>query len=106
LLKSIHNASIRDQYFRAVDSFWQGYVSQAKWTPDKAERTEQDAIKQLGCLMLARIDGKSPVEYIVKPEAKKLVQGIAKALLVKEYRKLADVVGLVDARLSGVTARK
>jgi hypothetical protein len=57
-------------------------------------------------LMLARINGKSPVEYIVKPEAKKLVQGIAKALLVKEYRKLADVVGLVDARLSGVTARK
>jgi thiamine kinase-like enzyme len=105
LLKSIHNASIRDQYFRAVDSFWQGYVSQAKSTPDKAERTEQDTIKQLGCLMLARINGKSPVEYIVKPEAKKLVQDIAKALLVKEYRKLADVVGLVDARLSGVTAR-
>jgi hypothetical protein len=105
LLKSIHNAFMRGQYFRAVDSFWQGYISQAEFTPNKAQRTEQDAIKQLGCLMLARIDGKSPVEYIVRPEVKKLVRDIAKVLLVKEYRKLADVVGLVDAQLSGVTAR-
>lgn len=99
LLKSVHNAPIRERYFRAVDSFWQGYVSQAEFTPDNAERLERDTIKQLGCLMLARIDGKSPVEYIVRTDAKKLVRGIAKALLVEEHRKLADVVELVDDQL-------
>jgi aminoglycoside phosphotransferase (APT) family kinase protein len=99
LLKSVHNAPIRDQYFLAADSFWQGYVSQAKFTPNKAEQIERGTIKQLGCLMLARIDGKSPVEYIVRPEAKNLVRDIAKALLVKEYPKLAGVVELIDDQL-------
>jgi tRNA A-37 threonylcarbamoyl transferase component Bud32 len=112
LLKSVHNSPIRDQYFRAVDSFWQGCAEQVAASPplEKGSRgdltpravglLERDTIKQLGCLMLARIDSKSPVEYIVRPETKKLVRGIAKTLLMKEYRKLADVVELVDAQLS------
>jgi 5-methylthioribose kinase len=100
-LKSVHNSAIREQYFQAADCFWRSYASQVNLAPTAVVQLERDTIKQLGCLMLARIDGKSPVEYIVHPVVKELVRGVARSLLLQDYPRLADVVSLLDARLGG-----
>jgi len=104
MLKSVHNASIRNMYFHAARSFWQGYREQAGLDVQTAAQRERDAIKQTGCLMLARIDGKSPAEYIVDPAVKESVRFIARDLLLGEYTKLDDMMALVDGKLSQSTA--
>ncbi|MFQ6030305.1 MAG: hypothetical protein ACE5Q6_22760, partial [Dehalococcoidia bacterium] len=84
----------------AVDSFWGGYVSQLSPAKDRnsVETLERDSIRQLGCLLLARIDGKSPVEYITQPKVKDLVRIIAWTLLRENLETLNDVVSLVEAQ--------
>ena len=102
-LKSVHNAPVRHRYFRAVDSFWEGYSDEVASSTEllqSCKSLERDTVKQLGCLMLARIDGKSPAEYIVSAESKDLVRGIARSILREEMCRLSQVIDLVDARLS------
>ena len=100
MLKSVHNAGIRNMYFHAARSFWQGYREQAGLDAETAARRERETIKQTGCLMLARVDGKSPAEYIVDPAVKESVRSIAKGILLREYAKLDDMMALVDGKLS------
>ena len=101
LLKSVHLPTLRPQFSRAADSFWKGYASQMSAATGDWPLTslERDTIRQLGCLLLARVDGKSPVEYITEPEVKDLVRGIARTLLLEEPRALSDVAALVEARV-------
>lgn len=101
-LKSVYNSLIRQQYFQAVAAFWEGYISETGSSAgllQSGPSLERDTAKQLGCLMLARIDGKSPAEYIVSPETKELVRGIARRILLEEVCQLSDVIELVDSRL-------
>ena len=100
MLKSVHNAGIRNMYFHAARSFWQGYTEQAGLDLRTAAQRERDTIKQTGCLMLARIDGKSPAEYIVDPAVKESVRSIARDILLGDYAKLDDMMALVDGKLS------
>ena len=95
LLKAIYNAHIREDYFKAVSSFWEGYNSE-----NPHVSVERDTVKQLGCLMLARIDGKSPAEYIVKPDTKDTVRSIARSILLDDLSTLKGVTELVNAVLS------
>jgi 5-methylthioribose kinase len=101
LLKAVHLAARRSQFFQGVDSFWQGYSSQLSAASGgrSLPALERDSIRQLGCLLLARIDGKSPVEYIIEPGVKDLVRSIARTLLLEEPATLWDVVALVEARV-------
>jgi len=99
MLKSVHNAGIREMYFHAARSFWQGYREKDGLDAQTAAQRERDTIKQTGCLMLARIDGKSPAEYIVDPAVKESVRSIARDILLGEYAKLDDMMALVDDKL-------
>jgi tRNA A-37 threonylcarbamoyl transferase component Bud32 len=101
-LKSVYNAPIRRQYFQAVDSFWQGYAEEIASSAELLQgcnSLEWDTVKQLGCLMLARIDGKSPAEYIDSPGTKELVRGTARTILLEKICQLSQVMDLVDSRL-------
>ena len=95
LLKAIYNAHIKEDYFQAAYSFWEGYISEIPHFS-----LEKDTVRQLGCLMLARIDGKSPAEYIVKPDTKDAVRGIAKSILLDDLATLKEVIDLVNSVLS------
>jgi 5-methylthioribose kinase len=44
---------------------------------------EKAALRHLGCLMLARIDGKSPVEYLPEESIQNQVRAIAKDLILR-----------------------
>ncbi len=71
-------AALSDSYLRRVD-----------WEP--RDGIEQRAASLLPGLLLARVDGKSPVEYITETRLKDLVRDTAVPLLLKPPRRLADI---------------
>lgn len=98
ILKACRFASERSRYLAAARRFWQAYVTVL---PGELARTaEGRAVTQLGVLLLARIDGKSPAEYITDPGLNEVVRGIAKAIMLRGYVGLEAVYSLVDMRLA------
>jgi len=66
-----------------------GYLAQVVWEP--AERLEARAARMLPALMLARVDGKSPVEYITREPAREAIRALASQLLREPVMKLGQV---------------
>lgn len=61
LLKSLHRPELADALRRCVDVFLSGYEAEA---PARLVPDGRYLCGHLGCLMLARVDGKSPAEYL------------------------------------------
>ena len=62
---------------------------------------ERMTVHHLGALMLARIDGKSPVEYIRDEETKDRVRRVAKRILRERPQELEEVMGIVMRETHG-----
>lgn len=62
ILKSVHLPESRAELRRAVTGFWRVYAGLVDWEP--VESVEGRVAALLPALMLARVDGKSPVEYL------------------------------------------
>lgn len=62
ILKSLHLPALRPSLQDAVVSFWQAYRPHVTWEPPEAVEARVAAL--LPALLLARVDGKSPVEYL------------------------------------------
>ena len=77
----------------AFDSFAETYLRNVDWEP--AEQMNTRTAHLLPGLLLARIDGKSPVEYL-DPAGQSLVRDAARKLLVRGERTL---LGLHNAWL-------
>ncbi|WP_254546833.1 phosphotransferase family protein [Halomarina pelagica] len=56
-IKSIHVADARAALRRSALAFWRRYEAAVEWD------VERETVAELSVLMLARVDGKSPVEY-------------------------------------------
>jgi predicted DNA-binding transcriptional regulator len=65
------------------------YLALVDW--ENPSEMERRCATLLPALTLARIDGKSPVEYIVAERDKSLVRAIARALIIKPRSRLAEV---------------
>ena len=79
LLKGFHRRPAWRAYMIAADQFWHTYRTHAG--PQLAQETGATGGKMLGALMLARMDGKSPVEYIVDAPTKEQIRQCARHLL-------------------------
>jgi len=66
LLKAVHLPGQAARLADGAAAFWDAYVSTSGWGDPEALETE--VVGQLGVLLLARVDGKSPVEYLTEPE--------------------------------------
>jgi aminoglycoside phosphotransferase (APT) family kinase protein len=93
MLKSFHQPRYAELYFRAARAFWQALVAELK--DARTVDFERMTVRHLGGLMLARMDGKSPVEYIRDEGVKSRVRHTAKLLL-------AERMGSFDAALEVV----
>jgi aminoglycoside phosphotransferase (APT) family kinase protein len=62
LLKAIHQPAMHDRLLREVDQFRAAYAAHIAWEPVRTVETRVACL--LPALMLARVDGKSPVEYL------------------------------------------
>ncbi|MEQ8229497.1 MAG: aminoglycoside phosphotransferase family protein [Rhodospirillales bacterium] len=83
LLKCLWTPSATDGFLADFDAFCRGY--------DPAPATEQRAAALLPALFLARVDGKSPVEYITDEAARDRVRRTARPLIITSPPHLAGV---------------
>ena len=98
-LKSIHDSLSRDVYFQAVSEYLHEYGQFVQGNPLLSKYSNEDCkelLIHLGCLMLARIDGKSPVEYIVDPNVQGRVRFIAKEIISGKCSDILSVMNLIS----------
>jgi 5-methylthioribose kinase len=102
LLKALRFREWSGSYVAAARGFWSSYAGVAPGV----EETELATARELGVLMLARIDGKSPVEYITDEPTKALVRETAARLITARPDRLDAVFGQVEqALLDGEVVR-
>jgi aminoglycoside phosphotransferase (APT) family kinase protein len=86
LLKCLWVPGAADRFMACFDTLAAGYLS-----IHGVAGLEARAASLLPGLLLARIDGKSPVEYVTEEAQKARVRSIARALLVSPPATLAEV---------------
>jgi len=89
LLKCLWNASASPAFLACFSALADAYFPGVTWEPGAA--VEQRAAALLPGLLLARVDGKSPVEYINTEAQRDTVRHVARALLQHPVHRLADV---------------
>ncbi len=94
LLKSFFRPQRSPQYAVAARRFL-GQVQAA--LPAEAAWFESTTVRHLGCLLLARIDGKSPVEYIEEEPLKARIRGFARRLILEPPDSAAAVFASIPS---------
>jgi 5-methylthioribose kinase len=94
LLKSVWAGERGGEYQQIAGLFWQTYRSEMLHSVAKEEvaALEQRILLNLAGCMLARVDGKSPVDYLTG-EQQAVVRDLARKWLRKPLESLAEVVG-------------
>ncbi len=90
-LKAIHRPEWAERYGRAARGFWNAYLASVAGQAGDEETLERGTARQMGALLLARVDGKSPAEYITRKEEKRYARETARALLMGEVASLAEL---------------
>lgn len=78
ILKAIHFVPRSAPYLASATRFWDDYRAAGAGLAQ-----QPDVVAELGCLLLARIDGKSPVEYIADEPTRDLVRDLAAQLITE-----------------------
>jgi aminoglycoside phosphotransferase (APT) family kinase protein len=89
LLKCVWTPSATDGFLACFEALADTYRARVAW--ESPESLEARAARLLPGLFLARVDGKSPVEYITAEADKDRVRRTARALLVNPVDHLGDV---------------
>ena len=88
ILKSIKLPKVKDLLSKSFRILSDTYLMNVKWEDPKL--FEKRTILILSALMLARIDGKSPVEYINSNYEKQFVRSFAKSIIQNPINSLID----------------
>ncbi|MCO5124987.1 MAG: phosphotransferase [Rhizobacter sp.] len=89
LLKCLWNPAARGALLAGFDALTSAYLAGVDWEPRAA--IERRAAALLPGLLLARVDGKSPVEYITSEDQRAAVRRVSRALLQQPAERLADI---------------
>ena len=93
ILKALYVPSYKEKYLGLCASFWQTYRDAISW--EEALSFEKRLSQLLPLLMLARIDGKSPVEYFDTARQDE-VRCITLSVLAQQPASLTELVSLID----------
>ncbi|MFO1217338.1 MAG: phosphotransferase [Burkholderiaceae bacterium] len=96
LLKCLWTPAARDGFGRCFDALAAAYLHRVDWEAPAA--LEARAAALLPGLLLARVDGKSPVEYLGTDEQRAPVRRCARALLAAQRGSTADAASSPPAR--------
>jgi 5-methylthioribose kinase len=88
LLKSFYRPEWSAKFSRLAGKFWEVYGS---GLPPGCDWIEPATLTHLGCLLLARIDGKSPAEYITEPSLQERVRQFARRLIASPAAHVMEV---------------
>jgi aminoglycoside phosphotransferase (APT) family kinase protein len=89
LLKSVWRPAWRERYLECFDALTETYLSRVGWEPRPA--IERRAAHLLPGVLLGRIDGRSPVEYITLEADRDRVRRVARGLLLEPVDELSAV---------------
>jgi len=89
LLKCLWTPSSSSDFLNSFDVLAQNYLQAVDW--EHPQELEARAARLLPGLLLARVDGKSPVEYITQDKQKNMVRRIASALLLNPPSQLQHI---------------
>ena len=86
LLKCLWTPGATAGFLACFTALAEGYIAGIDW--EAAESLERRAARLLPGLLLARVDGKSPVEYITTEAARDVVRRVGRALLAEPVARL------------------
>ena len=89
LLKCLYAPAARAAYLACFDALGAAYFASVDWEPPATLEARVAAL--LPGLMLARVDGKSPVEYITEAARQDCVRRVARKFLAAPVPKLATI---------------
>ena len=89
LLKCLWTPRSAPGFLACFDAMTATYLRSVRWEP--AAELERRTARLLPGLFLARVDGKSPVEYLTDENDKNRVRKVATELLRRPVARLADV---------------
>ena len=89
LLKGVWNRGAVDDFLACYDAFAAAYFDRVTW--ESSADLEQRTARLLPGLFLARVDGKSPVEYITQESERELVRRTAIPLLRQPPARLTEI---------------
>jgi aminoglycoside phosphotransferase (APT) family kinase protein len=92
LLKCLWRPKAVRQLLECFDVLTETYLERVSWEP--TDEFERRAAALLPGLLLARVDGKSPVEYLTAEGDRKHARGFAKRLLTEPCTRLSAIRGL------------
>ncbi|HEO71915.1 MAG TPA: aminoglycoside phosphotransferase family protein [Candidatus Hydrogenedentes bacterium] len=99
MLKCLWTPAAREGFFALFRALKDSYLSLVDWEPP--DGLEARTARLLPGLFLARIDGKSPVEYITSDEDKETVRRTARRLLLHPVPRLREVADTWWQELGG-----
>ncbi len=97
LLKCFRRQQWAERYLELARVFWTWLAGLAP--PPALEFLEGAAVQHLGCLLLARIDGKSPAEYITEEPLKEAIRWTAMRMILERPGSLEGCYAMVAAAL-------
>jgi len=101
LLKCFARPAWRDNYIACFDAFTSRYLSSVSW--EAPVELERRTVRLLSALLLARVDGKSPVEYLTEAD-RALVRQMSLSWLAGPPENLEQLVEAWRAALSAKQA--
>jgi aminoglycoside phosphotransferase (APT) family kinase protein len=91
LLKGLYHAPEQRPLDKLAIAFWDGYILAASRAID-IEALEPRVARLLMMLLLARVDGKSPVEYLQQPEKKDWVRAFTRTGILAGCSSLTAII--------------
>jgi aminoglycoside phosphotransferase (APT) family kinase protein len=88
LLKALHRRDLSADYLNCFKRFANGYLDEVTW--EGRDEIELRIARLLPILFLARVDGKSPVEYITDENTKNTIRRYAKNWIDSSEMNLSD----------------
>ncbi len=98
LLKCVWHPEYKDGYLASFRALKEAYLAGVTW--ENADALEKRTARLLAMLLLARIDGKSPVEYLTDETDKSLVRDAAKDFIYGEEESLEVMAMIWNQRIT------
>lgn len=97
VLKAVHLPAIRSDLLASIVAFWTSYSPAVRWESPAALEARVTAL--LPALMLARVDGKSPVEYLTDA-SRDIVRRAGRAFFIDHAPTLDAFVARLQSELA------
>jgi aminoglycoside phosphotransferase (APT) family kinase protein len=98
LLKCLWVPAARENFLASYDALAAAYLGAVRW--ERADSLEARAARLLPGLFLARVDGKSPVEYVTEESDREKVRLTARRLLLSPPTRLSAIRTIWNTELT------